>query len=114
MGAMKPPAGILSIRKCQLLRCDPADSLLPVRAQAARLLHMKTVTLTAHFDGEHIRLDEPFTLPPDARLLVTVLPPGPALAERRDWYDLAKAGLARAYSEDEPDYPADLVRKRVS
>ncbi len=72
---------------------------------------MKTVTLTAHFDGQHIRLDEPYTLPSDARLLVTILPQGPALAEQGDWYDLARAGLARAYSEEEPDYPADLVRK---
>jgi len=44
---------------------------------------MKTVTLTAHFDGEHIQLDEPFQLSPEARLLVTIVP---------------------------PDYPASLVR----
>jgi hypothetical protein len=35
---------------------------------------MKTVTLSAHFDGKHIQLDEPFKLPPDARLLVTAVP----------------------------------------
>ncbi len=75
---------------------------------------METVTLTAHFDGEHIRLDEPYALPPDARLLVTIVPQDPAATERGDWDGLAKAGLARAYSDDEPDYPADLVRKRVA
>jgi hypothetical protein len=35
---------------------------------------MKTVTLSAHFDGKHIQLDEPFKLAPEARLLVTVVP----------------------------------------
>ena len=71
---------------------------------------MKTVTLTAHFDGEHIQLDEPFQLPPEARLLVTIVPESSADSERQDWYALSKAGLARAYSDDEPDYPASLVR----
>jgi hypothetical protein len=71
---------------------------------------MKTVTLTAHFDGESIQLDEPFALPADARLLVTILPESLPDAERREWYALSKTGLARAYSDDEPDYPASLVR----
>ena len=70
---------------------------------------MKTVTLTAHFDGEHIQLDEPFQFPAEARLLVTILPEPAADTERLDWYALSKAGLARAYSDDEPDYPASLV-----
>ncbi|HEX4083606.1 MAG TPA: hypothetical protein VHY22_01745 [Chthoniobacteraceae bacterium] len=73
---------------------------------------MKTVTLTAHFDGEHIQLDEPFQLPSEARLLVIILPEPSQDAELKDWYALSKAGLARAYSEDEPDYPATLVRDR--
>jgi hypothetical protein len=72
---------------------------------------MKTVTLTAHFDGEHIELDEPFKLPSDARLLVTIVPETIADSEREEWYALSKAGLARAYSDDEPDYPATLVRR---
>jgi hypothetical protein len=73
---------------------------------------MKTVTLTAHFDGERIQLDEPFALPAHARLLVTILPGTAADAERAEWYALSKLGLARAYSDDdEPDYPASLIRK---
>jgi hypothetical protein len=71
---------------------------------------MKTVTLTAHVSGGSIQLDEPFALPADARLLVTILPEGLPDAERQQWYALSKAGLARAYSDDEPDYPASLVR----
>ena len=72
---------------------------------------MKTVTLTAHFDGEHIQLDEPFELPSDARLLVTIVPETLANLEQAEWYALSKAGLARAYSDDEPDYPVTLLRR---
>ena len=71
---------------------------------------MKTVTLTAHVSGDSIQLDEPFALPANARLLVTILPESLPDGERDDWYALSKTGLARAYSDDEPDYPASLVR----
>jgi hypothetical protein len=72
---------------------------------------MKTVTLSAHFDGDRIQLDEPFPLPVDARLLVTLVPDPLTDAERDEWYALSKASLARAYSDDEPDYPASLIRR---
>jgi hypothetical protein len=75
---------------------------------------MKTVTLTAHVNGDSIELDEPFALPADARLLVTILPANSSEAERQAWYALSKAGLARAYSDDEPDYPTSLVRKHAA
>lgn len=74
---------------------------------------MKTITLTAHYNGENIQLDEPFTLPAGTRLLVTILPESLPDAERQQWYALSKAGLARAYADDEPDYPASLVRTRI-
>jgi len=73
---------------------------------------MKTVTLSAHVSGDSIQLDEPFALPADARLLVTILPRNAPDAERQEWYALSKAGLARAYGDDEPDYPASLVRAK--
>ena len=34
--------------------------------------------------------------------------------ERGEWHVISKAGLARAYSDDEPDYPANLVRARAA
>ena len=73
---------------------------------------MKTVTLTARFDGEHIRLDEPFDFPPDARLRGTIVPQSSLDPEFTAWYALAKSGLARAYSDGEPDYPWTLLRHR--
>ncbi len=35
---------------------------------------MPTVALQAHYDGEHIVLDEPYNLPANASLMVTLLP----------------------------------------
>ena len=82
---------------------------LPVSRTPKYNDRMKTVTLTAHVNGDNIQLDEPFALPADARLLVTILPESLPDTERQQWYALSKTGLARAYSDDEPDYPASLV-----
>lgn len=35
---------------------------------------MKTVSVTAHFDGERIQLDEPLELERDTKLIVIVVP----------------------------------------
>jgi hypothetical protein len=35
---------------------------------------MDTISITAHFDGERILLDEPIELEPNTKLIVTVLP----------------------------------------
>ena len=67
---------------------------------------MNPVVLKAHFDGREIKLDEPFDLPVDARLMVTVLP---AAMDEQMWRELAKTGLSRAYDNDEPDYPLSMV-----
>lgn len=37
---------------------------------------MPTVALQAHYDGERIVLDEPYELPANASLMVTLLPVG--------------------------------------
>jgi hypothetical protein len=73
---------------------------------------MPTVILKAHFDGEHIVLDEPFELPPNAPVEVTVQWPTTALEkERKEWLDLSAQGLARAYGPDEPEYSLADIRK---
>lgn len=76
---------------------------------------MKTVTLSAHFDGEHIVLEDAFPLPSNARLLVTVLPEAPegTLMEfRRAWDAIAADALARAYGPDEPEYDLTMLKER--
>lgn len=70
---------------------------------------MSPINLKAHFDGESIRLDEPFQLPVNAQLIVTVLPDPGNDADRATWAQFSADGLARAYGADEPDYSdADL------
>ena len=56
-------------------------------------------------------LDEPFELPPNAALAVTVLSPATPEhdSERAEWAALGVQCLARAYGDDEPEYTvADL------
>lgn len=65
---------------------------------------MPVVSLKAHFDGQHIQLDEPFELPRDAQLLVTVLKSALPDEQREAWLKLSAQGLAAAYGENEPDY----------
>jgi hypothetical protein len=65
--------------------------------------NMPAITLKAHFDGEHILLDEPFELAPNTPLMVMVLPATDRL-DASEWSQISAAGLARAYSDDEPDY----------
>jgi hypothetical protein len=71
---------------------------------------METRTLRAHFDGNQILLDEPFELEPNTELLITVLPKA-SDEEREDWSRLSLESLARAYSDDEPEYSLDLIKE---
>jgi hypothetical protein len=60
---------------------------------------MPTVALQAHFDGQHIVLDEPYALPANASLMVTVLPS--ASDESEDaWLRAASASDAFAFLAD--------------
>jgi hypothetical protein len=72
---------------------------------------MKILTLSGHVEDNTIRLDEPFSLPPDARLLITVLPANASESES-DWARLSLQGLTAAYGDDEPDYSAALNKVR--
>jgi hypothetical protein len=64
---------------------------------------MSSITLKAHYDGKHIVLDEPFELPANAPLAVTLLPLDDN-AERKQWATLGAPNLAKAYGKDEPEY----------
>jgi hypothetical protein len=72
---------------------------------------MAIVTLPAHFDGQHIRLDKPYVLEPNTRLLVTILPEPEMHDEREGWFQFSALGLTRAYAEDEVEYPTDLIKE---
>ncbi len=70
---------------------------------------MQTVSLTAHYDGHQIVLDEPFELEADMALLITVLPK--PLTEKAEWEQFALQNLAAAYGENEPDYSLADVKQ---
>ncbi len=67
---------------------------------------MKTVALTAHFDGEKVQFDEPCQIEANARLVVVVLPKDD---DRSEWSQFSAGQLGKAYGENEPEYTvADL------
>ena len=70
---------------------------------------MTPVVISAHFDGEQIRLDAPYPLEREARLLVVVLPESES--DAADWLGVSTSGLARAYADDEIDYVSALVKQ---
>lgn len=69
---------------------------------------MKTITLSARYDGEHIVLEEPHALKPGTPLLVTILP-GTDAAFAADFHAMAERGLAQAYGDDEPEYTDAMI-----
>ncbi len=71
---------------------------------------MPAISLKAHFDGNAIQLDEPYELPRDAPLLVTILVPTSSDTPLQGWGQLSASGLARAYSDNEPEYSAADIR----
>lgn len=71
---------------------------------------MDTITLRAHFDGEHILLDELFELEPDAKIIVTVFPKD-IDAEREAWSRLSQQRLETAYADDESEYSLGMIKE---
>ena len=69
---------------------------------------MTPKTISAHFDGKQIVLDEPFELEPNMKIVVTILPED---NEREEWRLAAMLSLARAYSDDEPEYGLDSIKE---
>ncbi len=72
---------------------------------------MPGVTLKAHYDGERVQLDEPFDLPRNASLLVTVLSPSEWDGDRVGWLAASKAALRRAFVDNEPEYTLADIRR---
>ena len=72
---------------------------------------MPSVTLKAHYDGERVQLDEPFDLPRNASLLVTVLSPPEGDGDRVGWLAASKAALGRAFVDNEPEYTLADIRR---
>jgi hypothetical protein len=61
---------------------------------------MPTVTLQAHYDGRHIVLDEPYDLPANAPLMVTVLPAPADTDSEETWMRAAMPSDAFSFLAD--------------
>jgi hypothetical protein len=72
-------------------------------------MSQQNISVPAHFDGERILLDEPLELEPDTKLIVTILPNHDS--ERESWLRLSAERLEKAFGDDEPDYPLDLIKE---
>ena len=72
-------------------------------------LDRPAVTLKAHYDGTQIRFDEPFDIPPNTPLMVTVLS-GTEEIVGEDWIRRSRESLAAAYGSEEPEYTISDLR----
>jgi hypothetical protein len=70
---------------------------------------MKTITLRAHFDGEQIRLDDPFQMQPDAPLTVTIWQK--ELTDEEESFALLSGSVLAEASAEEPEYSLDLIKE---
>lgn len=68
---------------------------------------MKVISLSAHFDGQSIQLDEPYPLQPNTKLIVTIL--SEQSPEREAWFSLSREQLNSAYTEED-DYPLNAIQ----
>lgn len=73
---------------------------------------MPLISLPAHFDGNHICLDETFELEPNTKLIVTIIPKKQPDGEHEEWLKLSSQMLKQAYAEDEPEYSANLIKEK--
>jgi hypothetical protein len=70
---------------------------------------MEVISLKAHFDGEHIVLNEPYELEPNAELVVSLVRSDNGHSS--DMHALALESLERAYAADEPEYGVELIKE---
>jgi hypothetical protein len=65
--------------------------------------------IRAHFDGEHIMLDDPVELKRNAQLLVTVVPNNDE--EHEAWLRVVTAQLDTAYNGESDDYALESIKE---
>lgn len=88
------------------------DARFAFPTQAMNDVMLIPIMLKAHFDGEQIRLDEPFELEPNTELLVTVMLANQSDDEHEAWMQLSMQLLERAYSGEEPDYSMVTLKEK--
>ncbi len=72
-------------------------------------LYMPLISIPAHYDGSHVLLDEAINLPPNTRLIVTVLDDSDP--DRAAFLGMSSCALNAAYSDEEVEYTENDLRK---
>jgi hypothetical protein len=67
------------------------------------------ISVFAHFDGEHILLDQDLKLELNTKLIVTVLPQRDDTREA--WMNVSSKMLENTYGLDEIEYSLDLIKE---
>ena len=106
LGAGKVAGGRIGTRA---ISCDPQARREPANPSCRALAPyrtsriipaMPTVALQAHYDGQHIVLDEPYDLPANASLMVTLLPASSDADSEEVWLRAAASSEAFAFLAD--------------
>ena len=72
---------------------------------------MPMLTLSAHYDGEKICLDEAYKLKPNTKLIVTILSEQEMEQEYESWVSFSGDCIEKAYGDKEPEYTLNLIRE---
>ena len=70
---------------------------------------MENIKIPAHYDGKQILLDEPITLEPGTKLIVTIIQNGDF--DHDVWAEFSLQGLNAAYVNDEPEYSLKMIKE---
>jgi len=102
----KPHVGVLfsACDKIEQIGTSGRRAIWPYRLSIQREMTMSNILMTvpAHFDGMHIRLDAEIELKPDTPLLVTILSEDLShLALVRDAMKQSEAAFARVWENEE-------------
>lgn len=71
---------------------------------------MPMISIPAHFDGKQVLLDEKASIPPNSRLIVTVLEVS-SDAEREGFLAASAHALNAVYTDGEEEYSEADLRK---
>ena len=63
-------------------------------------------------DSRHLKLKEPTSIAPGSTVMISIEPAEnvSSVSESNGWYLVSSQSLEEAYSEDEPDYPLEMIK----
>ncbi|MBF0229475.1 MAG: hypothetical protein HQK63_07785 [Desulfamplus sp.] len=62
-------------------------------------------------DANHLKLLYPIHIPPDSKIMISILPNINIDDEYENWVEFSIEQVANFYSKDEPEYSDNLIKK---